>query len=166
MRHSKQASLPLYIRFGKLPKDENSAVHRSDDIIRNEGGVSVWRAVEDQGKYWPLLPDDYNDNTIADYFHMLVNLYGSGNGPVYLVIGDEIGIEGASREPLLRNVKIIKDISHYYNTESYNKKNKERIEKDLLNDLMKYGIITKDDLKKYNKMKEENKQKEGENVTD
>jgi len=33
---------------------------------------------------------------------------------VYLVTGDELFIEGADREPLLNNVKIIKEITKYY----------------------------------------------------
>ena len=33
---------------------------------------------------------------------------------VYLVTGDRIFIEGADREPLLINVKIIKDITYIY----------------------------------------------------
>ena len=48
----KQASIPLYIRFGEIPNDESSKVHRGDTIIRKEGGVSVWRAVESDGMYW------------------------------------------------------------------------------------------------------------------
>ena len=70
----KQASIPLYIRFGEIPTDEISEVHRGDSVIREEGGVSVWRAVESNGLF----------------------------------------IEGADREPLLNNVKIIKEITKYY----------------------------------------------------
>lgn len=166
MRDPRQASIPVYIRFGKLPENENSAVHCSDEIIRNEGGVSVWRAIEDQGKYWPLMPDNPNDNTVADYFHMLTNLYGCGEGPVYLVIGDEIGIEGAAREPLLRNVKIIKEITNYYVCGKDNKKEKEKerdcIIKETLKDLKSMGLLSEAQIRKYNI----NKSKEVKDVTD
>lgn len=47
----KKATLPLYIRFGEIPEDGKSKVHRSDEILRSEGGLSVWKAVEDQGWY-------------------------------------------------------------------------------------------------------------------
>lgn len=168
MKDPRQATIPVYIRFGELPKDENSAVHASDAIIRNEGGVSVWRAIEDQGKYWPLMPDNPNDNTIADYFHMLTNLYGCGEGPVYLVIGDEIGIEGASREPLLQNVKIIEDISNYYvcgsNNAKNKKKEKESIVKETLKELESLELLSTAQIKKYKEYK--NKAKEVENATD
>lgn len=32
----KQASIPLYIRFGEIPTDEISEVHRGDSVIREE----------------------------------------------------------------------------------------------------------------------------------
>lgn len=143
MRSKHQSSIPLYIRFGEIPENENSAVHRSDDLVRNEGGVSVWRAIEDQGKYWPLLPDDPNANTIADYFSMLLNLYGS-NKKVYLVTGWEICIEGADREPLIRDVKIIKDISSYYNRSEFNLQTKH-----ILDDLLRHKLITEKNVSKY-----------------
>lgn len=107
----KQATLPLYIRFGDIPKDENSIVHFGDAIIRKEGGVSVFRAVEANGMYYPMLPDDVNEAGIADYFDFLLRRQ---DRPVYLVTGDEIRLEGADREPLLQNVIIIKDLTHYY----------------------------------------------------
>ena len=52
----KQAVVPLYIRFGEIPKDEKSKVYRSDSIVREEAGVSVWRAIENCGCYYPILP--------------------------------------------------------------------------------------------------------------
>ena len=36
------STIPVYIRFGDIPEDKQSKVHRSDEIIRAEGGVSVW----------------------------------------------------------------------------------------------------------------------------
>lgn len=149
----KQSSIPLYIRFGEIPPDGQSKVHRSDSILRSEGGVSVWRAVEDQGKYWPLLPDEPNDNTIADYFGMLLDRYHS-NKRVYLVTGTEICIEGADREPLLMDCKIIDDITHYYRK---HEKDDEIIRHNQLKELQECGVLTKEDLKTYNKWLEERK---------
>ncbi len=144
----KQSNIPLYIRFGEIPEDGQSKVHRSDEIIRNEGGVSVWRAVEDQGYYWPLLPDEPNKNTIADYFSMLLDKYDNDRN-VYLVTGTELCIEGADREPLLMDVKIIKDISSYYK--------KTPTKKRILEDLIKLGVLTKDGADKYLHNKNESK---------
>lgn len=105
----KQASIPLYIRFGDIPKDENSAVHFSDAIIRNEGGVSVWKAVEANGQYYPILPEDANESAISDLYGMLLR----NNKPIYLVTGNEMRLEGADREPLLQDVIVIKELKYY-----------------------------------------------------
>ena len=106
----KQATIPLYIRFGEIPKDEKSKVYRSDSIVREEAGVSVWRAIENCGCYYPILPEEPNENTISDYFDMLLH----NDKKVYLVTGTEMFIEGADREPLLMDVKILKEITDYY----------------------------------------------------
>ena len=106
----KQAVVPLYIRFGEIPKDEKSKVYRSDSIVREEAGVSVWRAIENCGCYYPILPEEPNENTISDYFDMLLH----NDKKVYLVTGTEMFIEGADREPLLMDVKILKEITDYY----------------------------------------------------
>lgn len=106
----KQATIPLYIRFGEIPKNEKSKVYRGDAILREEAGVSVYRAIKEGICYYPLMPDDPNENTISTYFNLL--LYSDRK--VFLVIGDELPIEGADREPLLTNIQIIKEITHYY----------------------------------------------------
>lgn len=115
----KQATIPLYIRFGEIPEYEKSKVHRGDQIVREEAGVSVWRAVQNCGYYYPMLPEHPNENTISDYFHLL--LYS--NSKVYLVTGTELFIEGADREPLLMDVHILKDITHYYRKEKETNEN-------------------------------------------
>ena len=97
----------------KFQKNKKSKVHQGDAILRDEGGLSVWRAVEVNNCYYPILPEEPNDNTISDYFDLLL----STNKKVYLVTGDELYIEGACREPLLINVTILKDISSLYRRE-------------------------------------------------
>lgn len=136
----KQANIPLYIRFGEIPEDGQSKVHRSDEIIRNEGGISVWRAVENQGCYWPLLPDEPNENSIADYFSMLLDRYDNDRN-VYLVTGTELCIEGSDREPLLMDVRIIKDISSCYR--------RTFTERRILKDLIKLGVLTREGADRY-----------------
>lgn len=107
----KQTSVPLYIRFGDLPINGKSKVYKGDEVVREEAGLSVWRAVESNGCYYPVLPEEPNENAISDYFDLLLN---NDNRRVFLVTGDEISVEGADREPLLINVTIIKEITHYY----------------------------------------------------
>ena len=105
-----QASIPLYIRFGEIPSDGKSKVHRSDHTIRNEGGVSVWRACEVDNRFYPILPEHPNESTIADYFDFLCD----SKSNVYLVTGTEMFLERADREPLLMDPIIIKDITYQY----------------------------------------------------
>lgn len=115
----KQAKVPVYIRIGNIPDDEQSKVHRSDILVINEGGISVWKAVEVNGLYYPILPKHPNENTIADYFDHLLH----SDDPVFLVTGTEIFIEGADREPLLIDVTVLKDITHYYRVSELLNKN-------------------------------------------
>ena len=108
-------TIPLYIRFGEIPPNEKSKVHISNQVLREEAGVSVWRAVKANGEYYPVMPDEPNESAIADYFNFIMNC----DCNVYLVTGDELIIEGADREPLLTNVKIIKDITYTYKKSKY-----------------------------------------------
>lgn len=104
-------SIPLYIRFGEIPEDEQSNIYRNGEIIiGKEKGVSVWKAVVASGCYYPLLPEDVNENGIVDYFDYLIN----SDKNVYLVTGDELETRGSDGEPLLQNIKIIKDITYTY----------------------------------------------------
>lgn len=105
-----QASMLLYIRFGEIPKDGKSKVYRGNAVVRKEGGISVYRAVEDQGKYWPVIPSEANEHAVSDYFYLLIN----SNRKVYLVAGNELSIEGADREPLLTDVIMIKEITDQF----------------------------------------------------
>lgn len=107
----KQASIPVYIRFGEIPKDGKSKIHLGDEIVGEEAGLSVYEAIWDDGYYYPKLPDNPNSSTILDYFEFLMY----SNTKVYLVIGDRMRINGHDNEPLLENVKVIKEITGYYN---------------------------------------------------
>lgn len=110
----KQATVKVYIRFGEIPPDGISHVHLGDYDARPEGGLSVWRAVKSNGCYYPVLPEDANEDAIADYFDMLL----TGRQRVYLVTGQEMRLEGADREPLLMMpVTVLKEITHYIHPE-------------------------------------------------
>ena len=104
------STIPVYIRFGDIPEDKQSKVHRSDEIIRAEGGVSVWECVQDDWLYYPILPENPNECAIADYFHMLFS-----DKPVYLVTGTRLCVNGACNEPLLMDdITIIKKLDYSY----------------------------------------------------
>ena len=106
----KQAKMPLYSRLGEIPDGGISYVHLGDYKARPEGGLSVWKAVEANGRYYPVLPEDANEAAIADYFDMLL----ADRGPVYLLTGSRIRLEGADREPLLQSWVVIKEITHLF----------------------------------------------------
>ena len=106
----KHATTPLYIRFGDVPTDEKSRVWASGVPVAEELGVSVYHALESCGMFFPVLPEESNADGVMDYFMFLLHR----ERPVYLVTGDELGFEGRNREPLLRNVVVLKEITDYY----------------------------------------------------
>ena len=80
------------------------------EIIKTEKGVSVWNCVFVNDVPFPLLPDNTNEDGMADYFYMLF-----GNKPVYLVTGTELKENGSVNEPLLGDdIKIIHDYTKDY----------------------------------------------------
>lgn len=81
-----QAGVPVYIRFGEIPESGRSGIYAGDEQVAQEPGLSVYRAVESCGMFFPQLPEDANENGIMDYFQFLIQQ----NKPVYLVTGDEI----------------------------------------------------------------------------
>lgn len=106
----KQATAKLYIRFGELPKDGKSRVHISGEPCVEEAGVSVYRAIEANGVYYPELPEESNAAGVSDYFRYLME----SDSSVYLVTGDLLWLEGHDREPLLANPVVIADLTHFY----------------------------------------------------
>lgn len=102
------SSIPVYIRFGEIPEDFQSKVYRSDQVIRSEGGVSVWNCVCANDMYYPILPENPNEHAIADYFRMLFS-----DKPAYLVTGTELFLKGADGEPLLMDdIKILREVNY------------------------------------------------------
>ncbi|WP_299995921.1 hypothetical protein [uncultured Clostridium sp.] len=104
------AKIPVYIRFGEIPKDGKSKIHFGDEIAGTEPGLSVWKAVEANGCYFPILPDNANESAIQDYFDMIFDK----ENKVYLVTGRELSVTGHDNEPLIFNAKIIKELCPYY----------------------------------------------------
>lgn len=104
------AKIPVYIRFGDIPKDGKSKIYLGSEVSGTEPGVSVWEAVKVDNAYFPKLPEIYNKNTLSDYFYDLLE----SDKKVYLVTGNRIRVTGSDGEPLLEDVKIIKEITQYY----------------------------------------------------
>lgn len=102
----------IYIRFGEIPKGEQSNMKQHSVTIGKEKGVSCYHAFYNDGKYLPILPVPCTEDTLCTLDYCL-NESSKGLRPVYLIIGDEVGI-GVDKEPLLRNIKIIADISEEY----------------------------------------------------
>lgn len=98
-----------YIRFGNIPNDEHSKNHRGDAILKVEKGVSVWECAFVNDVPFPLLPKDADETCMADYFYFLL-----GNKPVYLVEGNELEETGSVGEPLLSNIRIIREYTDDY----------------------------------------------------
>ena len=99
-----------YLRFGHIPKDKTSKVHKSDAIVRAEKGVSVWNCVFVNDVPFPLLPSNASESAMADYFYCLL-----GDKPVYLVEGTELSERGSANEPLLdTDIKVIHDYTDDY----------------------------------------------------
>lgn len=96
-------------------------------MVKIENGLSVWDCVFVNRVPFPILPQNANEDAMADYFYMLF-----GNRPVYLVEGTELKEKGSAGEPLLdKDVKIIKEYTDDYeylkkiHTRSYEGSDKE-----------------------------------------
>ena len=112
---------PLYIRFGLIPEDERSAIGNGCigdgyECIGYEEGVSVWNAVLLKDGFHLVAPLNGNSCTMGDFTSNAFpdDCYGSTeNLKIFVVTGDEVGL-GSDGEPLLRNVKILKQLPHDY----------------------------------------------------
>lgn len=101
-----------YIRFGEIPENETSGIYLSGERIGIEKGVSVYDAVEIDGEWRVVLPNPLLKEVGFDLYNFISNtkhLVETERRPMYLVQGDEVG-RGSTNEPLLRNVKIIKEL--------------------------------------------------------
>lgn len=102
--------MKYYIRFGDIPPDYHSKVHRGDGVYGVEAGVSVWDSVVVNGVYFPVLPSKTTEDGMADYFYGLL-----GSKPVYLVAGTELEEKGSVGEPLLGDdIAIIHEYTEDY----------------------------------------------------
>ena len=112
--------MKYYIRFGAIPKNEkskkgNGIIGDGYKCVGYEEGVSVWNAVKIHDK-WCLVAPHGNSCTHGDFSSMAFPDDCCGCDPkqkIYVVTGIEVGY-GADCEPLLKDVKIVKELSFDY----------------------------------------------------
>lgn len=78
---------------------------------KREKGVSVYEALERDGKYQILLPrvDPTSIATLSMCYNVAQGLWGKVNHPLYEVDGTLVGF-GSDGEPLLKDVRTVKRI--------------------------------------------------------
>lgn len=95
-----------YYRYGDIPTDEQSRIWNGEGYVGKENGVSVYEAhLNEEGEYVPVIPTPLTLDGLDDFYYHL-RYY---RGKKYIVTGDKIG-KGSDNEPLLKNVKIIKEL--------------------------------------------------------
>lgn len=100
-----------YIRIGEIPPTEKSRIHRGDTIVGEELGVSVWEAVELDGKFRILIPNPCNEAAMTDIYDSFLKSDWYRSVPVYELEGDVVGV-GSDGEPLLRNIKNVRKLGN------------------------------------------------------
>ena len=103
-----------YIRIGAIPQDEKSKVWRGGVQVGEEIGVSCYDALFSHGKWNIVIPSPINEAKVSTLYGLLsqLGLLYKVDDPqsAYLVEGERIGF-GTDGEPLLRNIRIIEDIT-------------------------------------------------------
>lgn len=107
-----------YIRFGDIPKHERSTEYDDGEAIDKELGVSVWDCALANGIYHPILPQNPNEDAIADFYKLLWS-----DRPVYLLTGTELNNKGTDGEPLLKGTEIVEEYGDGFYKELYTHQN-------------------------------------------
>lgn len=107
-----------YIRVGEIPEGEISKIHRGDAIIGTEKGVSVYNAVNMKDKWHIVMPTPFKEGQGNTYESLIQNVTEcrykiDRPRKVYLVTGCEVGT-GSDNEPLIKNVRVIQEITKQY----------------------------------------------------
>lgn len=108
--------MEYYIRFGEIPKDGFSKIHRGDMIIGSEPGVSVYDCCQKRNKLMICIPNPIHPFTMDTIKDFETDILMSCGKKIYLVTGEIVGF-GSDGEPCLKNVKIIKDITSEFKTD-------------------------------------------------
>ena len=104
-------AMKKYIRFGRVPANERSSIHRRGELVGYEKGVSVWNCYYDVKlkQYVGVMPDNKTEDTEDDFNHYF-QMCNRDKIP-YLVTGDEVGT-GSDNEPLLVNVLVLRQLKN------------------------------------------------------
>ena len=98
----------LYLRFGEIPIYERSGIYKGDlGKIGEEIGVSCYNGVVVGDEVFIIMP-----HIQATTYYWLLEEYNRGKTGLYIIDGDEVG-KGSDGEPLLRNVRIIRQIFNW-----------------------------------------------------
>lgn len=101
-------NMKVFIRFGEIPKDEQSSIRYRSYYCGKEPGVSVYDCIIwKDGAPQIVLPIPFLESALNTLSWLLIY---DKDRPVYLVTGDVVG-HGHDNEPLIKNVKIVKDIT-------------------------------------------------------
>lgn len=100
----------LYIRIGDIPPNEESGIYRGDRQVGKEIGVSVYNGILIDNTWSIVLPSPLLEGEVHTLYALQWAL--SQGDRAYLVTGTLVG-KGTDGEPLLKNVKIIEDITSH-----------------------------------------------------
>ena len=107
-----------FIRFGEIPDDEQSSQFIGTHEVKKEQGVSVYNAICIDDKWHVIMPSILIEGQGNTYENLIQSVTGCRYYPeefrqVYLVTGDEVG-SGSDGEPVLKNVKIVKNLTEQF----------------------------------------------------
>lgn len=97
----------IFYRFGEIPKNEKSCIWKGEEKVGEEFGVSVYEAHKNiNGTYSPVIPFPTNEKAFNDFIYHIEHFIGNK----YLVTGNLLDETGTNGEPLIKNVKILKEL--------------------------------------------------------
>lgn len=100
----------VYIRFKDIPEDEISRIYDGDlGCVGEELGVCCYECIEENGIYRIIAPSICN-GVFVDLCHFTSSLLDEYI-KCYLIEGDVVGT-GTYNEPVVKNVKIIKELKY------------------------------------------------------
>lgn len=97
-----------YIRFGEIPENEISGIYHNEVCVGYEKGVSVYEAQFLEGQWRVVLPYPMKHEVGFDLYG-IISMIENNQIKAYLVQGDVVG-SGTTNEPVLKNVKIVKEL--------------------------------------------------------
>lgn len=123
----------FYIRIGDIPSNEKSKIYKGDSAIGEEDGVSVYNCIKLNNIYHIVMPLPLKEGQGITYENLIQEIAQcryeiEKPRNVYLVSGMEIG-KGHDNEPLIKNVKILKDLTGQFNTKNDSTEETKTLEK-------------------------------------